>query len=157
MPRYREGLSPKQKLFVEAYVNGLNGAQAAIAAGYSLATARAIASETLRKPAVIEAVRTLREARQAEALAERARVIDRLVQLADSDVFRVFGSDGKILPEHEWPEEAWHTIKRVRYSEKIVKTENGERKRERFVSEIVMHDKFKALRELQKYFRRYKN
>ena len=45
-------LTPKEQRFVEEYAIDLNGTQAAIRAGYSLKTARSIASETLQRPAV---------------------------------------------------------------------------------------------------------
>lgn len=44
------GLTPKQQRFVEEYMVDLNGAQAAIRAGYSVATAKQIATENLSKP-----------------------------------------------------------------------------------------------------------
>ena len=50
-------LTIKQSLFVSAYCsNGFNGAQAAITAGYSEKTAKAIAQENLTKPYLKEAV-----------------------------------------------------------------------------------------------------
>lgn len=50
-------LTHKQRLFLEAYVsNGGNGAQAALAAGYSPRCAYVQASENLRKPYLAEAI-----------------------------------------------------------------------------------------------------
>jgi len=57
VPAKKKGaLNPKQKRFVLEYVKDLNGAQAAIRAGYSKHTARSIASEHLTKPNIREAV-----------------------------------------------------------------------------------------------------
>ena len=50
-------LTPKEQRFVEEYAIDLNGTQAAIRAGYSLKTARSIASEALQRPAVKAATR----------------------------------------------------------------------------------------------------
>lgn len=47
-------LSPKMKMFCEEYLIDLNGAQAAIRAGYSKHTAKEIASQNLTKPAVMK-------------------------------------------------------------------------------------------------------
>lgn len=55
MPRVN-GLSEMQKRFVYHYVARPNGTRAAISAGYSPRSARAIASENLTKPNIIEAV-----------------------------------------------------------------------------------------------------
>lgn len=50
-------LTEKQKRFVREYkINGGNGTQAAIKAGYSEKTARKIASENVTKPDIIEAL-----------------------------------------------------------------------------------------------------
>lgn len=58
-------LTAKQKLFVQEYVVNLNASQAALRAGYSKKTARAIGNENLTKPAICEAIDN--------ALAERAK------------------------------------------------------------------------------------
>lgn len=51
-------LTPKQKAFVREYKkNGGNGTQAAISAGYSEESARAISSENLTKPYIQEALK----------------------------------------------------------------------------------------------------
>lgn len=50
-------LTTKQEVFISAYCsNGYNGTQAAIEAGYSGSTARAIAAENLSKPYIIDAI-----------------------------------------------------------------------------------------------------
>lgn len=51
------GLEPRQQRFVEEYLVDLNGTQAAIRAGYSAKTARAMGTENLSKPAIASAVR----------------------------------------------------------------------------------------------------
>ena len=45
-------LTARQERFIEAYLVCCNGTQAAIGAGYSSKTARAIACENLRKPQI---------------------------------------------------------------------------------------------------------
>lgn len=45
-------LTPKQQLFCDEYLTDLNATQAAIRAGYSKKTARAIGAENLAKPAI---------------------------------------------------------------------------------------------------------
>jgi len=49
-------LTDRQKMFVKEYVVDFNATQAAIRAGYSEKTARAIASENLTKPYIMEAI-----------------------------------------------------------------------------------------------------
>ena len=50
------GLNPKQQRFVDEYLVDLNASQAAIRAGYSVKTARAIGCELLTKPDISAAV-----------------------------------------------------------------------------------------------------
>lgn len=51
-----KGLNPKQQRFVAEYLIDLNATQAAIRAGYSERTARAIGAENLTKPDIAAAV-----------------------------------------------------------------------------------------------------
>lgn len=51
-----KGLAPKQQRFVREYLVDLNATQAAIRAGYSERTAKAIGSEVLGRPAVAAAI-----------------------------------------------------------------------------------------------------
>lgn len=62
------GLTPKQDAFVREYLIDLNATQAAIRAGYSERTARAVGCENLTKPDIASAV--------AEAQAKRADKCD---------------------------------------------------------------------------------
>jgi phage terminase small subunit len=55
-PAMRAGLTPKQSLFVAEYLADGNAAKAAIRAGYSPKTARAIGCENLTKPNISSAV-----------------------------------------------------------------------------------------------------
>ena len=58
------GLTPKQQKFVDEYLIDLNGAQAAIRAGYSPDTAKQMASENLSKPYLQLAITEARKAQQ---------------------------------------------------------------------------------------------
>ncbi|MEL6280820.1 MAG: terminase small subunit [Pseudomonadota bacterium] len=78
-------LTPKQRAFVMAYVASGNATQAAISAGYSERTARAIGPENLQKPAIAEAIRVeaMRVATDME-LSEKW-VLERLMREATLD------------------------------------------------------------------------
>lgn len=52
-------LTAKQEMFCREYLKDLNGAQAAVRAGYSPESAKEIASENLTKPNVLEYVQSL--------------------------------------------------------------------------------------------------
>lgn len=55
-PSAQQKLTRKQQKFVEEYLVDLNGAQAAIRAGYSAASAKEIACENLTKPHIAAAI-----------------------------------------------------------------------------------------------------
>lgn len=55
----RKKLSPKQRRFVQEYVQSWNGTQAAIAAGYSERSAASIAHENLRKPEIRDEIEVM--------------------------------------------------------------------------------------------------
>lgn len=63
-------LTAKQRRFVDAYDG--NGTQAAIAAGYSPKTARAIAKENLTKPHILAEIKSREVVRSTPLIASRA-------------------------------------------------------------------------------------
>ena len=80
-------LNEKQKQFCEEYIIDLNGTQAAIRAGYSKKTARAIANENLTKPNIQEYLKELIDSRnkrtqitQDDVIADIIKVKDRCMQ-----------------------------------------------------------------------------
>ncbi len=79
-----KNLSPKQQRFVEEYLIDLNATQAAVRAGYSKKTARAIASENLAKPYIQEAVAKAKRERSEATKVDAAWVLIR-ARKADRD------------------------------------------------------------------------
>lgn len=67
MPKLK-GLSAKQAFFVQEYLVDLNATEAALRAGYSAKSAKAIGAENLTKPAIADAVE--------EAMAIRVKRIE---------------------------------------------------------------------------------
>lgn len=82
-------LKPKQRRFVDEYLKDSNGAQAAIRAGYSAKTARAIASELLTFPHVKAAIeeRLQKVAAKADVTAEY--VLSSLKEIVERTMQRV--------------------------------------------------------------------
>lgn len=86
MPKTREALTDKQLRFCDAYLTNFNGTQAAITAGYSPKTARAMASENLTKPAVIEYLAAKKQ-KVSEKLGFKAEdTIRGLINIATADI-----------------------------------------------------------------------
>lgn len=79
------GLTPKQQRFVDEYLIDLNGAQAAIRAGYSPATAKQIAAENLSKPYLQLAIAEARKRQQERTGITADRVLRELTDVALAD------------------------------------------------------------------------
>lgn len=79
-------LTPKQRRFVEEYLVDLNATQAAIRAGYSRATARAIGHELLTKPNIAAAVAAGQDERSRRTEITADRVLKELAKIGFSDI-----------------------------------------------------------------------
>lgn len=97
----QDGLTAKQRRFVEEYLVDLNGTQAAIRAGYSEKSAGVIATENLTKPNVAEAIQKAMDKRSAATEITAERVLKEYGRLAFSDMRRLmkWGADGVTLKE----------------------------------------------------------
>ncbi len=67
--------TPKQQRFCDEYLIDFNGTQAAIRAGYSKKSARAIASETLTKPYIQEYIQFRLEQKEKDLIADQDEVM----------------------------------------------------------------------------------
>ena len=83
-------MTPKQEQFVREYLIDLNAAQAAIRAGYSVNTARAIGAENLTKPDIQDAIAAaqIERARRTEITSDR--VLKELGRIGFADIRRLF-------------------------------------------------------------------
>jgi phage terminase small subunit len=118
-------LTAKQQRFVEAYVANPNGAQAAIRAGYSVRTARVIASENLRKPEIAAAINKVTERREARENVRIEKVREGLARIAFADATEIFGKDGQIREPSQWPDELMQIVNYSK-SERVRRNRNGD-------------------------------
>lgn len=81
-------LTDKQHRFVEEYLIDLNATQAAIRAGYSSATARAIGAENLTKPDIAAAIELAQAKRSKRTEITADRVLQELAKIGFSDIRR---------------------------------------------------------------------
>ena len=97
MPESNEiKLTPKQKLFCEAYLRTLNGTQSALEAGYSKASASTIASENLKKPNINKYI-TLRMAEIVEGkVASSNRVLEFYTDVMEGKIEDAFGMEASL-------------------------------------------------------------
>lgn len=143
-------LTGKQSRFISEYLINPNGTQAAIKAGYSAKTARAIASENLKKPEIIAELRRQETATRKRLNATAQQVTDELMRLVQADMGDMFDKDGSLVPPHLWPRELWAVVKSVKHSPEPSVPGRGKKRRYRRLS-IQMHDRLGALKLLAEH------
>jgi len=146
-PRARGELTPRQQRFVSEYLIDLNATQAAIRAGYSAKTARAIGAENLTKPDIAAAVTAGRERLAARLEMTAEDVLRHASLIARSDLRRLFDEHGNLLDIDQLPAEVAAAIALVEVVERRVDhTQKAERTRR-----IRLWDKIAALTLLARY------
>ena len=78
-------MTPKQQRFCDEYLVDLNATQAAIRAGYSQRTARAIGRENLTKPDIAARIAELQSRRERRTEVEADQVVRSLAEIAFAD------------------------------------------------------------------------
>jgi phage terminase small subunit len=76
-------MTPKQTCFVQEYLIDLNATQAAIRAGYSVKTARQVASENLSKPDIQRAIEEAQQVRAERTGLTQDAVVQGLLKEAE--------------------------------------------------------------------------
>lgn len=150
-------LTQKERRFVAEYPIDLNGAAAAVRAGYAPKSAKVTASRLLKKPAVRVALQDKVE-RHIEAVAEAtastdlnaARVLEELRRLAFSDPRALFDAQGNLKPLQELTAEEAACIGSF---EVLIKNAKGNDGAMDLVHKFKLWDKPKALEMLAKHFK----
>jgi phage terminase small subunit len=111
--REEAAMTVKQTRFVSEYLKDLNGAAAAVRAGYSPKTADRQAYALLRKPEISKAVAAA-EARQLEVNKISAtRTIEENRRIALSDPRSFFNAAGTLKPISEWTGEMAAAVSKI--------------------------------------------
>lgn len=135
-------LTPKEERFVEEYLVDCNATQAAIRAGYSEKTARAIGHELLQRPHIQDAIARAKQARSKRTEVTIDRVVRELARIAFFDPRRAYNEKGELLEPHDMPSDVARAIGsydgrtgKVRFLSRVpaalallehIKTSNGE-------------------------------
>lgn len=143
-------LTGKQSRFIGEYLINPNGTQAAIRAGYSAKTARAIASENLKKPEIIAELERQQTTTRKRLNVQAQQVTDELMRLVQANMGDMFDKDGSLIPPHLWPRELWSGVKSVKHSPEPPVPGHGKTGRYRRLS-IQMHDKLGVLKLLAEH------
>lgn len=96
-------ITPKIARFVEEYLKDLNGAGAAVRAGYSERSAKQRANELLVRDDVQAAIAQAMAARIERVQIDADYVLNRLVEIDQMDVLDIMADDMSLRPVSEWP------------------------------------------------------
>ena len=96
-------LTARQQRFVEEYLVDLDGAQAAIRAGYSGRRAKVTAYELLQEPAIAAAIEAGKAARSERTRIDADWLLTRLAAEAEADLGDLYDENGDLKPIREWP------------------------------------------------------
>jgi phage terminase small subunit len=100
--------------FVAAYCeNGFNGTRAAIAAGYSEATAYSQASRLLKRPEIADAIAARAEDARRRLDCSLERVLQENARIVLNDPGRMYDEDGRMLPIEQMDEDTRRAIASV--------------------------------------------
>jgi len=111
----KNGLTEKQRIFVEEYLIDLNATRAAKSAGYSEHTAKEIGAENLTKPAIQKIITKAQLKRQKRTEITQDRVLEELARIAFLDIKDAYGEDGQLLPVNDMPEDVRRAIGGLEY------------------------------------------
>ena len=148
-----EGLTNKQKKFVEEYLRDFNATQAALRSGYSPKTARSIGAENLTKPDILAAIdERIMSANEAAA---------RLTDIARGDIadlmdITTMGYTFRLIEENDDGERVVnpHTklIKKIKQKVTTImpRNESGD-EREIVETELELYNAHEAQRDILKY------
>jgi phage terminase small subunit len=141
-----DGLTAKQRAFVNEYLADFNGAQAAIRAGYSEDTAGQIAHGLLKKEKVQTALQKLKKGRANRWEVNADNVLLELARIAFADPRAMFHEDGRLKQPHELDDNTAAAVQSI----EVVTRGIGDGEVE-YVSKIRYHSKTKGLEMLAKH------
>ncbi len=142
-------LTAKQKRFCEEYVIDLNGAQAAIRAGYSENSAKEIAAENLTKPNISNYIAMLQKEIEERNQIRADDVVKELAKIGFMSIDELFDEDNKIKAVNKLSDKAKASVSSV----KITKKSYGSEEEAVFetTTEMKLWDKRAALVDLGKH------
>jgi len=94
-------LNSRQELFCQEYIKDFNGTQSAIRAGYSIASAKEIASENLTKPNISARIKELKDSIFIAVGITQHRIYTELRRVALLDLSGAFDENGALKSLHD--------------------------------------------------------
>jgi phage terminase small subunit len=151
-PRPGKTLTERQRAFCEEYITDLNGQAAAVRAGYSPKTARQIAVQILGHTEAQKYLQKLLDERSKRTQVTADRVITEAARIGFSDLRRLFGENGELLPVNAWPDDVAASVASVEIDE-LFEGYGENRVQVGHTKKIKLWDKPRALELLGKHLK----
>jgi phage terminase small subunit len=142
-------LSPRAKLYIAEYLRSLNGAKAAVAAGYSKAAAVDISKQLQNNPLVREAVNQGIAEREQEIRDKAVKAMEHCFCQATADIGDLCRENGEYLPVHEMPRRVRRAIQSIEFETRYERI--GDATERYTVTKVRLHDKRASQELLVKY------
>ena len=99
-----DGLTHKQRRFVEEYLLCASATKAAVNAGYSAKSAQVTSSRLMDDPKIFAAIEEAQAERSERTQVDADYLLKRLHEEVDADIADLYNEEtGDLLPLHEWP------------------------------------------------------
>lgn len=141
----------KHKRFCEEYLIDLNGAQAAIRAGYSEDRARITASELLDREDVQDYLKKRQKELQETTGITQKRVLEEYAKLAFLDIRKFYDMNGRLLDPHSIPDDVAAGLAGIEVFEEFGFNKEGDKEHIGDTKKIKTYDKVKALDSLARH------
>lgn len=138
-------MTPKQEQFCYEYMRDLNGAQAAIRAGFSKDTAREQASRLLSNVNIRDRVKKLQKELAERTMVSAEMVVQELTRIGFSNIQDYLETGNAIADLTQIPYETASAVESVKKS--ITEFEGGSKT----VTTFTLHDKVSALEKLGRH------
>jgi phage terminase small subunit len=116
-PSSSRQLTPRQQAFVREYLIDLVASDAAIRAGFSAKSAKAIAFNLMQRPAIAAAIKAGMEARERRTYITQDRVLQEIARIAFADVRSLYDASGALKAPKDLTPEAAAALAAVDVSE----------------------------------------
>lgn len=157
-----EGLTPKQRIFVMEYLRDFNATRAAMSVGYSKKTAYSIGWELLRKPEIKAAIQRHKDELTSSLGLDIQRIVAEYMKIAFADITDIISFGKEDMPvftkkgDLVLKEDGSQMTQSYNYVDfkndcEIDGTIISEVKQGKDGVGVKLHDKMKALKELEKY------
>ena len=108
-----EGLTRKQRMFVNEYVIDNKAVEACIRAGYAEKSSRSAGYRLLNVPAIAAAIEDRLNQQQIASDTTVDKIVREWARIAMANLQHLFTENGTVLPVHEWPVDAAHAVQSV--------------------------------------------